>query len=220
VSAVRLTLIEYGGGNIPSVERAFARLGVQADRAGRPEDINENTAAIVLPGVGHFGAMLNALDANRLTAPLKQFISSGRPFLGICVGLQALFAGSEEAPAVTGLGIIGNQIERLSYAAKLPHMGWNQLRRARPSRLLAGIPDDAWFYFAHSYAAYDAGDATTAWCDHSVPFVAVLERGNWFAVQFHPEKSGDAGAKLLANFAEIVANGQASGPSVAQRVNK
>jgi imidazole glycerol phosphate synthase glutamine amidotransferase subunit len=220
VSAVRVTIIEYGGGNLPSVERAFARLGLRTERAGRPEDINENTAAIVLPGVGHFGAMLNALGANCLTGPLKRFIASGRPFLGICVGLQALFAGSEEAPGVTGFGIFGNEINKLPDAAKLPHMGWNQLRRPRSSHLLAGVPNDAWFYFAHSYAAYDAGDATTAWCDHGAPFIAALERENVFAVQFHPEKSGDPGAKVLANFAEIVANAEAASFTRVVRTNR
>jgi glutamine amidotransferase len=209
---MKLTLVEYGAGNLPSVERAFARLGVQTERATQPLQIAESDA-IVLPGVGHFGALLNALEAAGLSAPLKEFIASGKPFLGICVGLQALFAGSEEAPGIAGLSILSGGVTQLPVTGKLPHMGWNQLRRVQSSRLFTGVPDDAWFYFAHSYAAPDASDATVAWCNHGVKFVAALERENVFAVQFHPEKSGDPGAKVLGNFVSIVADGFASPPS-------
>jgi len=212
VSALKLTLVEYGAGNLPSVERAFARFGVETERATLPAQIEESDA-IVLPGVGHFGALLNALEAAELIAPLKRFIASGKPFLGICVGLQALFAGSEEAPTVAGLGTLAGRVTQLPETGKLPHMGWNQVRRVRTSRLFAGVPDDAWFYFAHSYAAPEAAEATVAWCTHGVRFVAALERENIFAVQFHPEKSGDPGAKVLANFVSIVADEIASPPS-------
>jgi glutamine amidotransferase len=212
VSALKLTLVEYGAGNLPSVERAFARLGVQTERATQPAQITDSDA-IVLPGVGHFGALLNALQAAGLSPPLKEFIASGKPFLGICVGLQALFAGSEEAPGIAGLSILPGGVTQLPATGKLPHMGWNQVRRVRSSRLFAGVPDDAWFYFAHSYAAPEAGDATVAWCNHGVKFVAALERENVFAVQFHPEKSGDPGARVLGNFVSIVADGFASPPS-------
>lgn len=212
MSALKLTLVEYGAGNLPSVERAFARLGVETERATQPAQIEESDA-IVLPGVGHFGALLNALEAAELAAPLKKFIASGKPFLGICVGLQALFAGSEEAPAVAGLGTLAGHVTQLPETAKLPHMGWNQVRRVRTSRLFAGVPDDAWFYFAHSYAAPYAGDATVAWCTHGARFVAALERENIFAVQFHPEKSGDPGAKVLANFVGLAADEITSPPS-------
>jgi imidazole glycerol phosphate synthase glutamine amidotransferase subunit len=205
VSVPKLTLVEYGAGNLPSVERAFARLGVQTERATRPEQLADSDA-IVLPGVGHFGALLGALEAAELIAPLKTFIASGKPFLGICVGLQALFDGSEEAPGIAGLGALTGRVAQLPATGKLPHMGWNQIRRVRTSRLFAGVPDDAWFYFAHSYAARDAGGATVAWCNHGVPFVAALERANCFAVQFHPEKSGDPGAMVLANFLGVVAD--------------
>jgi len=217
VSAPRISLVEYGGGNLRSVERAFARLGVHTDRAARPEQITESEA-LVLPGVGHFGAMINTLESAHLIAPIKEFIASGRLFLGICVGLQALFAVSEEAPGVAGLGMIPGQVAKLPGTVKLPHMGWNRIRRMRESSLLAGVPDDAWFYFAHSYSALAAGEATVAWCDYGVPFVAAIERDAVFAVQFHPEKSGDAGATVLANFAKIASH-RLNGEAAAQRTS-
>ncbi len=199
----KLTLVEYSAGNLASVERAFARLGASSSRATQAEEIAA-ADALVLPGVGHFGALLQALRTVRLDEALRQAIAAGKPFLGICVGLQMLFAGSEEAPDTSGLGIFPQQISKLSDAVKLPHMGWNQLRRVKPSRLLAGIPPQAHFYFAHSYAALDAGDATVAYCDHGRPFVAAVERENVFGVQFHPEKSGDVGEAVLRNFLNIV----------------
>lgn len=213
MNAPKLTLVEYGAGNLPSVERAFARLGAQTERAARPEQI-ASSAAIVLPGVGHFGAMVSRLAEVGLVEPLREFIAAGKPFLGICVGLQALFEGSEEAPGVAGLGVLAGKVSELPAVCKLPHMGWNQLRYTRQSKLLDGIPSDAWFYFAHSYAAVDAGESTVALCDYGVPFVAALEWVNLFAVQFHPEKSGDAGAAVLANFMRI-----AAGESSARKTN-
>jgi imidazole glycerol phosphate synthase glutamine amidotransferase subunit len=135
-----------------------------------------------------------------LLEPIREAISGGVPLLGICLGLQALFASSAEAPDDTGLSILPGTVSALPVTAKLPHMGWNQLRHVRRSALLEGLPTNAYFYFAHSYAALDAGESAIAICEHGVPFVAALERQNLFAVQFHPEKSGDAGARVLANF--------------------
>jgi glutamine amidotransferase len=201
----RIALVEYDAGNLPSVERALARLGVEAERAATPEAIRE-AHALILPGVGHFGQLMRTLAARQLVAPLGDAIAQGAPLLGICLGLQALFAESAEAPDA-GLGIFPGRISALPATAKLPHMGWNQLRRVRESVLLEGIPAGAYFYFAHSYAALDAGDATVAVCDHAAPFVAVLERGSLFATQFHPEKSGDAGARVLANFVRVARDG-------------
>ena len=155
---------------------------------------------LILPGVGHFGQLMRTLGARGLLAPIRQAICGGVPLLGICLGLQALFASSAEAPQDQGLDILPGTVSALPVTAKLPHMGWNQLRQVRPSALLEGIPVNAYFYFAHSYAALDAGESAIALCEHGVPFVAALERQNLFAVQFHPEKSGDAGARVLANF--------------------
>ena len=196
---MKISLVEYDAGNLPSVERALARQGIETERVATPEAVR-GAAALILPGVGHFGQLMRTLSARGLLEPLAESISRGTPLLGICLGLQALFQSSAEAPNDAGLGILPGSVAALPATAKLPHMGWNQVRRVRPSMLLEGIPANAYFYFAHSYAALDAGDAAVALCDHAAPFVAVLERGNVFAVQFHPEKSGDSGARVLANF--------------------
>jgi len=196
---MKISLVEYGAGNLPSVEAALARQNIHTERASTPEAIRA-AETLILPGVGHFGQLMRTLTERDLIAPIEEIIARGTPFLGICLGLQALFSGSAEAPGEPGLGILSGQIAALPPTAKLPHMGWNQLRRVRPSALLEGLPPDSYFYFAHSYAAMSAGEAAVAMCDHCEPFVAVLERGNVFAVQFHPEKSGSTGARVLANF--------------------
>ncbi len=196
---MKVALIEYGAGNVASVERALRRLGATTERVSDPTGLRRAQAAI-LPGVGHFAALMRGLDQRSLRAPLAAALRAGLPFLGICLGLQALFEASEEAPAVAGLAFLRGTIQSLPARPKLPHMGWNQIARERPSLLLKGIPDDAYFYFAHSFAAIEADEAVVATCLHGVEFVAALERENLFAVQFHPEKSGEAGAGLLDNF--------------------
>jgi imidazole glycerol-phosphate synthase subunit HisH len=196
---MNIALVEYGAGNLPSVERALRLLGVESLRAATPEALN-GCDALILPGVGHFGALMRSLGERSLVAPLRNAVSRGTPLLGICLGLQAMFATSDEAPGDAGLSLFPQKVSALPATDRLPHMGWNQLRRARRSRLLEGIPEDAYFYFAHSYAALDAGEAGVAYCDHCTPFVAALERQNVFATQFHPEKSGPVGAKVLTNF--------------------
>jgi imidazole glycerol-phosphate synthase subunit HisH len=196
---VKISLVEYDAGNLPSVERALARQGIDTERAATPEAI-ATAETVILPGVGHFGQLMRTLSTRALLAPIHQAINRGTPLLGICLGLQALFESSAEAPEDSGLGIFSGKIAALPVTAKLPHMGWNRLRRVRDSVMLEGVPAEAYFYFAHSYAAMDAGEAAVATCEHGVPFVAALERGSLFAVQFHPEKSGDAGARVLSNF--------------------
>ncbi len=198
-NGAKISLIEYGAGNLPSVERALARQGVETERAGTPESVAA-ARVLILPGVGHFGQLMRTLGSRGLLEPIREAIRGGIPLLGICLGLQALFTSSAEAPEDRGLDIIAGNVDSLPITAKLPHMGWNQLRHVRPSALLEGIPANAYFYFAHSYAALDAGESAIAICEHGVPFVAALERRNLFAVQFHPEKSGDTGARVLANF--------------------
>lgn len=196
---MKISLVEYDAGNLPSVERALAKQGVETERAATPESIAA-ARVLILPGVGHFGQLMRTLGSRGLLAPIRQAICGGLPLLGICLGLQALFASSAEAPEDRGLDILPGTVTALPVTAKLPHMGWNQLRQIRPSALFEGISANAYFYFAHSYAALDAGKSAVAMCEHGVPFVAALERENLFAVQFHPEKSGDAGARVLANF--------------------
>jgi glutamine amidotransferase len=140
-----------------------------------------------------------------LRAPLLDAIQRGVPFLGVCLGLQALYETSEEAPELSGLHLLPGSVRSLPPTVKLPHMGWNQLKLTRPSRLLEGIPADAYFYFAHSFAATNATGEAAALCNHGSDFTAVIEKQNIFAVQFHPEKSGDAGAQLLRNFLRLAA---------------
>jgi len=201
---VNVTLIDYGAGNVPSVERALRRLGAQLETTNAAEKI-ATARCLVLPGVGHCAALISALDAHALRQPIRDAIERGALFLGICLGLQALYESSEEAPDLLSLGVLPGRVTRLPEAVKLPHMGWNTLTATRPSRLLASIPADAYFYFAHSFAAPAAGKESAATCSHGREFIAVLEKDNLCAVQFHPEKSGAPGAQVLQNFLRATA---------------
>jgi imidazole glycerol phosphate synthase glutamine amidotransferase subunit len=201
---VKFTLIDYGAGNLPSVERALHRLGAESDRAITPEAIR-SAAALILPGVGHYAAFVAALDKRNLREPILESIQRGVPFLGICLGLQALYDSSEEAPELDGLHLLQGVVRSLPHKVKLPHMGWNTLRRTNSSVLLNGIADEAYFYFAHSFAVSTADPSIVACCSHGQEFAAVVEKKNIFAVQFHPEKSGQAGARVLQNFLRLAA---------------
>ena len=199
-----VTLIDYGAGNVASVARALRKLGAEVQLTANPAAI-ERSSCLILPGVGHCAALLNSLDSHALRGPLQSAISRGTPFLGICLGLQALYAKSAEAPELVGLEIFQNDVEHLPETVKLPHMGWNQLRLTKPSILLDGLSPNDYFYFAHSYAAPAKGNETAAICEYGREFAAVIESERVFGVQFHPEKSGPAGAKLLANFLRLAA---------------
>jgi imidazole glycerol phosphate synthase glutamine amidotransferase subunit len=196
---MKIALLDYGAGNVASVERALQRLGAESQRVATPECI-ANAESLLLPGVGHFETLMRALDGRKLRAPLLDAIHRGVPFLGICLGLQALYAASDEAPELAGLQLLPGRVRSLPPIVKLPHMGWNRLRAKHPSRLLEGVDADAYFYFAHTYAAIDEHEETMAACSYGTEFVAVLEKENICAVQFHPEKSGEAGAQVLRNF--------------------
>jgi glutamine amidotransferase len=198
------TLIDYGAGNVTSVARALRRLGSEVRITNQPEEITD-AGCLILPGVGHCATLLGSLDTHGLRQPLLTALSRGTPFLGICLGLQALYQSSAEAPEMSGLGVLQGRVDQLPKSVKLPHMGWNQLRTVRTSRLLEGIPPTAYFYFAHSYAAPTGGAETAALCEHGREFTAVLETGHMFGVQFHPEKSGAPGAALLDNFLRLAA---------------
>jgi imidazole glycerol-phosphate synthase subunit HisH len=198
------TLIDYGAGNVTSVARAFRRLGAEVRLTNDAQEISAATV-LVLPGVGHCAALLSSLEAHCPRAPILDAIARGAPFLGICLGLQALYGRSAEAPGVPGLGLLPGAVDLLPKHAKLPHMGWNQIRPVKSTRLLDGIAPDAYFYFAHSYAAPAGGSETAATCTHGCEFTAVLECNRVFGVQFHPEKSGEPGATLLENFLRLAA---------------
>ncbi len=201
---MRVTIVDYGAGNVPSVERALQRLGADSQRTNSVECI-ARSEALLLPGVGHIAALVRALDEQKLRASLLDAIHRGVPFLGICLGLQVLYESSEEAPQLRGLHVLPGRVSALPSNVKLPHMGWNQVAEKRDSRLLQGIPKEAYFYFAHSYAAGDSNEAAVATCSHGAEFAAVLEQQNIFAVQFHPEKSGAPGARVLQNFLRLAA---------------
>jgi imidazole glycerol phosphate synthase glutamine amidotransferase subunit len=201
---VKVTLIDYGAGNVPSVERSLQRLGADPQRTDSADCI-AGAQALLLPGVGHYGALVRALDGKNIRAALVDAIHGGVPFLGICLGLQVLFQSSEEAPLLQGLNLFSGRVSALPSAVKLPHMGWNQVVPKRASRLLEGVPDAAHFYFAHSFAVLDSSDLPSATCTYGSEFAAVIEHKNICAVQFHPEKSGPDGARVLENFLRIAA---------------
>jgi glutamine amidotransferase len=199
-----VTLIDYGAGNLTSVARAVRRLGAEVRLTNDAREIATATS-LILPGVGHCATLLHSLDAHGLRPPVREAIARGVPFLGICLGLQALYQRSAEAPEIAGLGLFANEVELLPREVKLPHMGWNQIRAVHSSRLLEGIDPGAYFYFAHSYAAPAGGTEAAATCTHGREFTAVLECDRVFGVQFHPEKSGAPGAKLLENYLRLAA---------------
>lgn len=200
---MNVAIVDYGAGNVPSVERALRKLGAATERVNTAQKL-ATADAIILPGVGHFAALIRAIDERGLRNPLVAAIRSGKPLLGICLGLQALYESSEEAPDLTGLGVLTGRICALPDRVKLPHMGWNRLKPRRDSALLRGLSSEDYFYFAHTFAAR-ASQETVAGCEYGAEFGAVIEVGRLCAVQFHPEKSAAAGAKLLGNFLRMAA---------------
>jgi imidazole glycerol-phosphate synthase subunit HisH len=196
-----ITIFDYGAGNLQSVQNTLGALGASYELVRDAAGL-ERAAKIILPGVGHFGQMMRALDQLQVRDALIARIRAGVPFLGICLGLQALFTSSEEAPEERGLGIYEGEVKRFRGALRIPHMGWNQVRPCRETRLLRGqVGDLPHFYFAHSYYC-QVVPATAAICDYIVPYTAVLEQANVYGVQFHPEKSGPAGLSVVRSFVE------------------
>jgi len=203
---VTIALIDYGAGNVASVERALQKLGATSQRVTDASCL-ASASAMILPGVGHYSAIIRALDERNFRRALLDALWRGVPFLGICLGLQALYSSSEEAPSFSGLGLMPGVVKSLPHIVKLPHMGWNRLSIVRPSALLQGLSESDYFYFAHTFAVLNlnSNQDAVATSDHGSRFTAVLERGRVFATQFHPEKSGAAGARLLQNFLSLTA---------------
>lgn len=197
----RIAVFDYGAGNLRSVLNTLEAIGAKFELV---DDADGLTSAdkIILPGVGHFGQLLRSLDAMRVRSTMLTAIASGTPFLGICLGLQALFEESEEAPDVKGLGIFAGKVKRFPEDARVPHMGWNELDVKAGSRLLRNVGDRPYVYFAHSYFV-PVVEPAAATCQYAEPFTAVLEQENVFGVQFHPEKSGPLGLKIVKNFIEL-----------------
>ena len=193
-----IALIDYGAGNLTSVRKGFAAAGGDVVSPADPDALGD-ASGVVVPGVGHFSATAS-LEGEWRDA-IARLVQRGTPLLGICLGLQWLFEGSDEAPAQPGLGVLRGRCVRLPPGRKIPHVGWNVLA-IRASRLLAGIPDGTYAYFTHSYAA-PVSDASTAITEYGSPFASAVERDNVLGVQFHPEKSGPAGVQILKNFVAI-----------------
>ncbi len=196
-----ITILDYGAGNLRSVQNTLAEIGADYELVRDAAGLSR-AAKIILPGVGHFGQMMRAFDAMQVRAALLERIRAGVPFLGICLGLQALFQSSEEAPDVQGLGLFEGAIRRFPAEARVPHMGWNEIVPCPGSKLLRDFATHPYLYFAHSYYA-PVNSATAATCNYAVEYTAVLESGNMYAVQFHPEKSGPLGLQIVRNFVEL-----------------
>ena len=201
-----IAIIDYGAGNIQSVSKALMHIGCDCFITNKKEDILSADGA-VLPGVGSFGDTVDSLNKLDIKETVIEFINSGKPFLGICLGLQLLFPGSDESKGAEGLGIFDGAITKIpnSEGLKIPHMGWNSLTVKKGSRLFEGIEENPYVYFVHSYFLNAADkNIVAAQTEYGVTIDAAVERGNVFATQFHPEKSGEVGLKILKNFVEIV----------------
>jgi len=196
-----ITIFDYGAGNLRSVQNTLAEIGGEYTLVRDAAGVLAATK-LILPGVGHFGHLTRSLEALGVREALLDRINAGAPFLGICLGLQALFESSEEAPGQPGLGLFPGMVRRFDIDARVPHMGWDSLEVRNGARLTRGLPRDPYVYFAHSYYA-PVVDATAATCTYTIPYTAVLERGNVFGVQFHPEKSGPLGLQVVRNFVEL-----------------
>jgi glutamine amidotransferase len=195
-----IAVVDYKAGNLTSVMKALAAVGADAIATDDPEIIC-SAAKIVLPGVGHFAAT-KFLEDHGLKQAIAERTNSGAPFLGICVGLQWLFSGSTEAPGCCGLSRFTAQCERFAEGKKIPHVGWNALQIRKESRLMAGVRNGSFVYFTHSYRAAVVTD-TIAVTYYGEPFTAAVEHANVMGVQFHPEKSGEVGLRILRNFVEL-----------------
>jgi imidazole glycerol-phosphate synthase subunit HisH len=197
-----LYIVDYGSGNLRSVQKAFEHVGVSAVVGSDPSAMTD-AAGIVLPGVGAFGAAMAQLESKGLSEPLVERIKAGVPFLGVCLGLQLLFESSEEDPGVKGLGLIRGDVRALPSTVKVPHIGWNQAELCTCTDLFEGVPDQSAFYFVHSYAVVprSPGDVMCMTDYDGVTFVSGIESGNVAAVQFHPEKSSVLGLRFYRNFA-------------------
>ena len=210
-AAPRIAVVDYGAGNLVSIDQALTSVGATVVVVRDPGQMGDADALLV-PGVGAAAPAMDRLARRGLVDPIRGWIAEGRPYLGICLGLQLLFDGSDEDGATT-LGVIPGRTVLLADAPTLPHIGWNQVERLRPHALFDGIEPDADFYFVHSYAGAPSGDGGTgsialARTHHGASFVSAIARGTLIGVQFHPERSGRDGLRLLANYVDLVRSGR------------
>jgi glutamine amidotransferase len=205
-----IAIIDYGAGNLRSVANAITRLGHQWQITNRPDEVF-NAQAVILPGVGAAADTLANLRATGMVEPIRKIIAEGRPFLGVCLGLQVLFTGTEEGGGHECLNIIPGRVKRLPLGLKIPHMGWNQVKQRRSHPIFTGITDKANFYFVHSYYAVPDDESLVAGeTDYGVLICSLIARGNLVATQFHPEKSGEFGLRLYHNFISLAKSSGAS----------
>ncbi len=203
-----IAILDYGIGNLHSAQKGFDHAGADARLTSDPGLIAD-AVGVVLPGVGAFGPCMSALHSKGLDRVAVERIHAGVPFFGICIGMQVLFTGSEEAPGVSGLGVFEREVGLIPGDVKRPQMQWNIIeRRVDGHPMFAGLPDASWAYFVHSYTAADGPDVI-ATCDYGAHIVAAVARDNVWAAQFHPEKSGTVGLRILANFVETAVSHQA-----------
>ena len=195
-----IALLDYGAGNVGSVLKAVQYLGYSAQPVDRPE-LLASARKIILPGQGHFGVMMKGLAARCLLEPLRTGLAAGKHYLGICLGLQALYEASDEAPEIPGLGLLCGRVKRFEGVAKVPQVGWNQMQIRRDDGLFKGIHDGSFVYYCHSYYP-PVTEQTAALTEYGQTYAAAVEMGNIWAVQFHPEKSGAVGLRVLKNFLE------------------
>lgn len=200
-----VAIVDYGAGNLQSVEKALRHIGCDCQVTADPEKLLRADAA-VLPGVGSFGDAMDQLRARGLEEPIRQFVESGKPFLGICLGLQILFEESQESPGVKGLGLLKGKILRLPKESglKIPHIGWNSLDVKDREGLFKGLPEEPYVYFVHSYYLQAEEGVVTATAEYGATIHAAVCKGNLMACQFHPEKSGKTGLAILENFAAML----------------
>lgn len=199
-----IAIVDYVAGNLRSVANAISRLGYQAKITSSPADLLD-AQAVILPGVGAAADTMENLKRLGLASPICQLITEDRPFFGVCMGLQVLFTGTEEGGWHECLGVIPGRVRRLPAGLKVPHMGWNQVKQKVSHPIFSGIPDEANFYFVHSYYAEPEDKSLVAGeTDYGIPICSVIARGNLVATQFHPEKSGEFGLKMYDNFLKMV----------------
>ena len=202
--SLKIVVVDYESGNLRSVSKALETTGVNPLITGDP-DLLRDADAVILPGVGSGPAAMDALNSRGFAAPLREYVASGKPFLGVCLGLQLLLDHTEEGDAPC-LGIIPGTVKKLPPGLKVPHMGWNTVSLQQPHPILKGIPQDSHFYFVHSYfAAPDDTASVAGVTEYNVPFCSIYAHGNMAATQFHPEKSGSIGLLIYRNFAALAA---------------
>lgn len=204
-----IAVVDYGAGNIQSVMKALDYIGCDAKLVADPQKL-EDSKAILMPGVGAFGDAMENIVNRGFSEKIKTEISKGKPFLGICLGMQVLFEKSEETPNVSGLGILKGEFHKFSASVgiKVPQIGWNSLNIQNQNGLFKGIAQDSYVYFVHSYYLKARESVVSATADYGVCFDAAVQKDNVWACQFHPEKSGETGLKMLGNFAEFVKKGR------------